>query len=44
LTPEELRLMIDDYYEARGWTEDGLIPPEKLAELGLEDPTQKARQ
>lgn len=44
LTPEELRLMIDDYYEARGWTEDGLIPPEKLAELGLEDLTQKARQ
>jgi len=44
LTPEELRLMIDDYYAARGWTEDGLIPPEKLAELGLEDLTQKARQ
>jgi aldehyde:ferredoxin oxidoreductase len=44
LTPEELRLMIDDYYAARGWTEDGLIPAEKLAELGLEDLTQKARQ
>lgn len=37
LTPEELGLMIDGYYEARGWTPDGLIPPEKLAELGLED-------
>ncbi len=44
LAPEELRLMIDDYYEARGWTEDGQIPPEKIAELGLEDLTQKARQ
>ena len=44
LTPEELRLMIDEYYAARGWTEDGLIPMEKLAELGLEDLTQKARQ
>ena len=44
LKPEELRLMIDEYYAARGWTEDGLIPVEKLAELGLEDLTQKARQ
>lgn len=44
LAAEELRLMIDDYYEARGWTEDGLIPAEKLAELGLGDLTQKARQ
>jgi aldehyde:ferredoxin oxidoreductase len=44
LTAEELRLMIDDYYAVRGWTEDGLVPPEKLAELGLEDLTQKARQ
>ncbi|MBC7263387.1 MAG: aldehyde ferredoxin oxidoreductase family protein [Chloroflexi bacterium] len=37
VTPEELRLGIDDYYEARGWTKDGLIPKEKLIELGLED-------
>ena len=37
LVAEELRLMIDDYYEARGWTEEGLIPAEQLAKLGLED-------
>jgi len=37
VTPEELRLMIDDYYEARGWTPEGLIPKSKLIALGLED-------
>jgi len=35
--PKDLRMMIQDYYQARGWTEDGLIPKEKLIELGLED-------
>ena len=35
--PEELRMMIDDYYQARGWTVDGLIPKSKLIELGMED-------
>ena len=35
--PEELRMMIDAYYEARGWTPEGLIPKEKLIELGLDD-------
>ena len=35
LTREELDLMIGGYYEARGWSEDGMIPEEKLAELGL---------
>ncbi len=34
---DELRMMIDAYYEARGWTPEGLIPPAKLRELGLED-------
>ncbi|HEX9016204.1 MAG TPA: aldehyde ferredoxin oxidoreductase C-terminal domain-containing protein, partial [Chloroflexota bacterium] len=37
LSREELDLMIDGYYEARGWTRDGLIPPSRLAELGLDD-------
>jgi aldehyde:ferredoxin oxidoreductase len=37
LTEEELRLMIDDYYHARGWTAEGLIPEEKLRALELED-------
>jgi len=35
--PEELRMMIDDYYQARGWTTEGLIPKSKLIALGQED-------
>jgi aldehyde:ferredoxin oxidoreductase len=37
LTEEELNTMIDGYFEARGWTRDGLIPKEKLRELGMDD-------
>jgi aldehyde:ferredoxin oxidoreductase len=37
VTRDELKLLIDDYYQARGWTEEGLIPRSKLIELGLED-------
>ena len=37
LSRAELDLMIDSYYRARGWTPDGLIPEEKLRELGLDD-------
>ncbi len=37
LSEDELRMMIDSYYEARGWTPEGLIPPRKLRELGLGD-------
>lgn len=40
LTEEELNLMIDDYYRARGWTGDGLIPKAKLEELGLSEIAQ----
>ena len=32
---DELQTMIDDYYKARGWTSEGLIPRKKLEELGL---------
>ena len=35
LTPSELREMIQDYYRAREWDEDGFIPEKKLNELGL---------
>ena len=35
LTHEELDYMISGYYRARGWSEDGLVPETKLAELGL---------
>ena len=37
LTTEELDMMVQSYYRARGWTEDGLIPEAKLRELGLLD-------
>lgn len=37
ITPEELSLLISDYYAARGWTPEGFIPKAKLVELGLGD-------
>ena len=30
----ELREMLDDYYNLRGWNE-GVVPEEKLKELGI---------
>lgn len=33
----ELDLLLDDYYEARGWTKEGVPTKEKLTELGMED-------
>ena len=35
LTPSELREMIQSYYRAREWNEDGFIPEKKLNELGI---------
>ena len=35
LSRGDLNMMIAGYYRARGWSEDGLIPDEKLRELGL---------
>lgn len=37
VSESEMRAMIDDYYRARGWTAEGLAPPEKLRELGMDD-------
>jgi aldehyde:ferredoxin oxidoreductase len=37
VTQEELDLLLDDYYEARGWTRDGIPTIEKLKELGMGD-------
>lgn len=34
-TQEELDFMLDEYYEARGWTNDGIPTEAKLDELGL---------
>jgi aldehyde:ferredoxin oxidoreductase len=35
LAKDDLDMMIQGYYRARGWTDDGLIPDDKLRELGL---------
>jgi aldehyde:ferredoxin oxidoreductase len=32
-----LDLLLDDYYEAHGWTKEGIPSVEKLKELGMED-------
>jgi aldehyde:ferredoxin oxidoreductase len=37
VSEKDLRTAIDDYYRARGWTPDGLIPTEKLKALGMDD-------
>jgi aldehyde:ferredoxin oxidoreductase len=37
VTQEELDLMLDDYYQARGWNVEGIPTKTKLKELGLED-------
>jgi aldehyde:ferredoxin oxidoreductase len=37
ITPDELNYLIDDYYQARGWTSEGLIPRAKLVALDLAD-------
>jgi len=36
VTEEELNLMLDSYYKARGWTKKGLLTKEKIRELELE--------
>jgi aldehyde:ferredoxin oxidoreductase len=37
VTQDELDLMLDDYYQARGWTLEGVPTTAKLRELGIED-------
>jgi len=37
VTEEELKYLKDIYYEAKGWTNEGLIPKEKLIALGMDD-------
>lgn len=37
LSPEVLRALIEDYYTARGWTSEGLVPVTKMRELGMAD-------
>ncbi len=37
VTQEELDLMLDDYYQSRGWTVDGVPTKSQLEKLGIED-------
>jgi len=37
VTKDELDLLLDDYYEARGWTLEGIPTTKKLKELSMED-------
>jgi len=37
VTQKELDFLLDDYYEVRGWTKDGVPTIEKLNEVGLND-------
>jgi aldehyde:ferredoxin oxidoreductase len=37
VTQEELDLLLDDYYDVRGWNREGIPTLEKLKELGMED-------
>ena len=37
VSQEELDLLLDDYYMARGWTGEGIPTVEKLKELGMDD-------
>jgi aldehyde:ferredoxin oxidoreductase len=37
VTQEELDLLLDDYYESRGWTPEGVPTTAKLKELGMDD-------
>lgn len=37
VTKEELDLLLDDYYQARGWNADGIPTKDTLQKLGLQD-------
>jgi aldehyde:ferredoxin oxidoreductase len=41
---EEFQLGLDDYYEVRGWTKDGIPTVEKLDELGLQEFAEIAKK
>jgi aldehyde:ferredoxin oxidoreductase len=36
-TQAELDLLLNDYYEARGWTKEGIPTDQKMKELGMEE-------
>jgi aldehyde:ferredoxin oxidoreductase len=43
VTQAELDLLLDDYYESRGWNREGMPSSEKLKELKMEDVQKTTR-
>ena len=37
VSESELKAAVDDYYRQRGWSAEGIVPPEKLKALGIDD-------
>jgi aldehyde:ferredoxin oxidoreductase len=37
VSQEDLDILLDDYYETRGWNKEGVPTVEKLAEIGMDD-------
>ena len=37
LTKEMYTVMLDEYYDVRGWDEDGVPKPETIRKLGLDE-------
>jgi aldehyde:ferredoxin oxidoreductase len=44
VSQEDLDILLDDYYEVRGWTRKGVPTVEKLREIGMEDLTYLVTQ
>jgi len=44
ITKKELDFMLDDYYESRAWTKEGIPTTEKLNEIGLNDLTYLVKE
>ena len=43
VSQEVLKAAIGEYYRARGWTADGIVPTEKLNSLGMDDTPKMLR-
>jgi aldehyde:ferredoxin oxidoreductase len=44
VSKEEFQLGLDDYYEVRGWTKEGIPTVEKLNELDLQEFAEMAKK
>ncbi|MBF7096663.1 aldehyde ferredoxin oxidoreductase family protein [Alkalibacter mobilis] len=44
VSPEELEMMLNDYYDSRNWTKEGVPTEERLSELGLDEAIVKLKE